>query len=157
MATCPACREYFAASAALDERLRAAAPRLAQALPQGFEQRMERALAPHTRKPAAASDSGSPWVFWSFLGSIAAAAVVAFVLFRPVDVPSSGPGIAENPPLLAPVAGMRPTSSDVLLGLAGANPLQREIDHVYADAQSALRFLALNFLPASATTEAPSS
>ena len=157
VAACPDCQKFFAASATLDARLRTAAPRRAQALPQGFEQRMERALAPLMREPAAAAESGSRWIFWSFLGSVAAAAAVAFVLLRPADVPTSGPGELAGLQTEAPVPGARPISGEALLGLAQVDPLQREIDHVYADAQSALRFLALNFLPESATSDAPSS
>lgn len=155
-ATCPACQKFFAASDALDARLRAAAPRRAQALPAGFEQRMERALAPVTRESAAA-EPGSPWVLWSFLGSVVAAAAVAFVLLRPPAIPHSGVGELANQQAESPTLDLRPLSGGALLELAQENPLQREIDDVYADARDALRFLALNFLPASEPTEAPSS
>jgi hypothetical protein len=168
VAACPACQKFFAASAALDVRLRTAAPGRAAALPVGFEQRMERALAPLTREPAAAEESGSPWVLWSFLGSVAAAAVVVFVLMRPVaPVPSDGPAIAElgddpaailNESVQVAQAlnnrfwnSMAPTATTFVR----ENSLQQEIGAVYSDAQSALQFLALNFLPASAMADLP--
>jgi hypothetical protein len=163
VAACPACQRFFAASSALDARLRAAAPRQAQALPAGFEQRLERALAPLTREATTAAEAdsgvGSRWVLWSFFGSAAtvAAALAVFVLMRPVDAPPVGPEFAIDRPAETPALEISPASGGVLLGLAQENPLQREIDHVYADAQDALRFLALNFIPGSETADAPSS
>jgi hypothetical protein len=157
---CPACQEYFAASSTLDARLRAAAPRHAQPLPAGFEQRLEHALARANRAPTM-PESGSRWVVWSLAGSLAAAAVLTFVLLRPTEVrPALGETPVANsseqvpPPTLVASA---PSSGAVLLETIDANPLEREIDHVYSDARAALQFLALNFLPASVTTAAPSS
>jgi hypothetical protein len=140
-------------------RLRTAAPRQSQALPAGFEQRMERALAPLTRPSAARErESGSRWVLWSFFGSLAAATALAFVLLQPAEVVTPPErSVVINQSSDAPSLEIDPASGGALLALAQQNPLQRELDHVYADARDALRFLARNFLPASESTDAPSS
>jgi hypothetical protein len=156
---CPACQAFFAASSALDERLRAAAPRHMQSLPAGFDQRLEHALARATRA-SASSESNSRWVLWSLFGSLAAAAALVFVLLRPAANSPEGLEIAVTPDRPENrVALGGPSSGEVILETMAVNPLQQEIDHVYSDARSALQFLALNFLPASSATasDVPSS
>jgi hypothetical protein len=169
IATCPCCRAYFSATTDLESRLRRAAPRESRPLPEGFERRLDRAIADAIREQRPTTSAGGSrlgLVLWGSLAGAAAAVAMAFLLLRSPDGgPSEGPPIAEIDPARAldeSVAVARtlnnrfwndvaPTAST----LVQENPLQQEIGAVYSEAQSALQFLAMNFLPASATRTTP--
>jgi hypothetical protein len=166
LAACPSCRAYFAAATDLDTRLRRAAPQRTQALPEGFEQRMDRAIATVTREQRASRSPGSHFVLWSALAGATAVAAVAFMLVRTAEVPpASNEGqFVENPEAVLEdsVAVARNLNDRFWNDVAPTattfvreNPLQQELGAVYSDARSALQFLALNFLPDSAQPDAP--
>ncbi len=163
VAACPSCREHFAAVSNLESRLRRADPRPAHALPEGFDQRMSRAINAVMREARAAEPSRSrPVLWWSGLGAAVAALAVAFFLIQPAGHPKSpGETAANSDPTAEPKAlvddsvalaqslnhrfwnDVAPTATT----LVRDNPLQQEVGAVYSDAQSALQFLAMNFLP----------
>lgn len=164
VASCACCREFFSASAELENRLRRTAPQQLRNLPQGFEQRMDRVIADVVREQRVTQSSGSRLVLWGGMAGAAATIALAFVLLRPATIT---PTIAERDPDPAAILDesvqvarelndrfwndVAPSANS----LVQANPLQQEIGAVYADAQSALQFLALNFLPKSSTTSTP--
>ena len=155
--TCADCRAYFAATDALDLALRRSAPARAAATPEpstGFEQRLLNAVrAPAAPKPSHASHLG-----WA--AATALTAVVAVALFRPSGGSASKPTEAEVAMLTAAVSNASRGLVEKVIPTTGAlvadNPLQREFGAIYADARSAVGFLAMNFLPVQpATTAVP--
>jgi hypothetical protein len=130
--------------------------------PEGFDERLIRAvrLSQEEEEPAAPVRSRGPLLAWA--GAAAALAAVAVVFFRPA--PSEDVATAKEPvPNLGQVLVAAENLSDGLwntlkpsaLDLSSAKPLQQEIESVYSDARSALDFLALNFLPSVNTMGAP--
>jgi hypothetical protein len=154
--TCPDCQDYFAAADALEHALKRDARRADAVFPAGLDERIIRAVnqSAHARQPQRSRRGAPIWM----LAGVAACAAVAVVVFRSTSVPGgSGPSAgpidlsaivsADSPPArlwnsLQPAAGE----------LLSDTSLETEVDSVYADARSAIRFLSLNFLP-----EVPSS
>ena len=150
-AHCAACQEFFAQSRALDQRLQRDARSRERTIPAGLEQRIFLAIpiVRSVRRPPPVRTS------WFVLAGAGAAATVALAVLALRAPPGASAPIAHNPTSVAPqVAVVAPETMQVWeASIAGKNPLQREINSVYSDARSALRFLALNFLPADAVPE----
>lgn len=166
VAGCPECRAHFAAESELEARLRRAAPHHLQPLPDGFEHRMERALAAAAREDRAPARPATPWLaLGSAFAGVAAVIVLAVFLMRPADRPASSDAVAdaaadpkavlEESMQVAQALNDRfwndvaPTATSFVR----ENPLQQEMSAVYSDARSALQFLARNFLPDNAGNE----
>lgn len=156
LARCEDCRAYFVAEAKLEGSLRRAARQSATDVPAGLEDRILNSIsypAPPVRRPAAARR-----LSWTIsLAGAAAAVLVALILFR---APHEGPQMVEheNVPPVVPEQTMEKLDAwrQRIASLNPTNPLELEIDAVRADTRSALRFLALNFLPGEPEILAPS-
>jgi hypothetical protein len=160
VASCPACQEYFAANAELDQQLTMQARHRPEAVPAGLDDRIFQALQPTLRQNRRRRAPRT----WLAVGLAGVTAVVALVMVqsRPA-APAAGPAVASVEQPLAPENSATPEPvlvdqwSDRLWGALAAdasetapeNPLRRELAAVQADTRSALRFLARNFLPES--------
>ncbi|MFT3828471.1 MAG: hypothetical protein QM691_02075 [Opitutaceae bacterium] len=153
-AACPACRAYFQAVGALDNRLRREAlPRVATPS-DGLEQRLSAAVRRAASPAAPRSRRVVP--LWSLgLASVAAAFALLFV-FRPHDPADEtiGNRPAADAEAVVTVArswgrNLRDTLAPQVARLSEPDPLGRELGRVSTDARSALSFLAANFLPTS--------
>ncbi|MFT3784480.1 MAG: hypothetical protein QM790_20910 [Nibricoccus sp.] len=161
VAHCADCQAYFAASHALVNRLKATAPARLQAVPDDLARRI--ALAVREATPQPKSRRRHSYNMW--LATAGALAVFAFA-FHLVRQPGIQPTTNRVEPratdlaqlnlgqLVAGVDSLRTrlveTVEPSAERLASNNPLTQELASVKADAQSALSFLALNFLPAEA-------
>ena len=151
--SCADCRTYFASAGALDASLRRDAGVWAQTTPApsvGFERRILGAVMQSTAPATAAR----PRVWrgaWAATGAVAA--IVALAVFGPASGPTRATNEANAAMLTGAVQAVSRGLVEKVIPSTGAlvadNPLQREFDAIYADARSALGFLALNFLPAS--------
>jgi hypothetical protein len=163
MCNCEACREFFAEDRSFEESLRRDAVRVKTEPEVGFEQRILRAVMetrPAPRRKVART-------FGFSLAALAAGVAIAFiVLHQPAatnveksEIVDAGKSGKESGGLTTPAAGENWWAAidarRTALELAERNPLQQEIDSVYQDAQAALGFLALNFLPSSEGGAAP--
>jgi hypothetical protein len=149
---CADCRAYFAAAEALDLTLRRRAPAWSEATTPapstGFEQRLLNAVrtpAPAAPRPARASHLG-----WAAATALTAMVAVAF--FRPPGASPTRVTEAEVALLTQAVNTASRGLVEKVIPTTGAlvanNPMQREFGALYADARSAVSFLAMNFLPA---------
>jgi hypothetical protein len=160
LATCACCREHFAANHALENRLRSAAATRTADVPSGFETRLSRAVQVAIRETPAES-SGPSFGFWAFLGSVGVGAAVIAVIFLNAPQPEAPQGpiqlVEEQTESPAPARSLASNlpSSDALVRTIAQDPLQEEIELVYADARAALQFLARNFLPEDTATAQP--
>lgn len=164
--TCVSCQSYFAATQSLETALRRAAATTVLPTPSPeFERQIlhavRAAVTQSTRETHAAS---TRWrIFSGGLAATASLAVIVFLAnFKPqVDTAKgSSPSAAEGAAVI--VSAVQTLSNglvDSVIPSAGElvaeNPLQQELGSVYSDVQSALDFLALNFLPASTTKPTP--
>ncbi|HTO04056.1 MAG TPA: hypothetical protein VL069_10160 [Opitutus sp.] len=146
-ATCADCWDYFAAADQLEANLRRQATATAP-VPATLERRILNAVQHSPR-----AERRRPWQASWALGGLAAAAIAAVIVFRIQRTPpaDAAPPVASIDDVLI-VAQELPkqwfaTLQPGAVRLLEANPLQEEIASVSADAQSALNFLALNFLP----------
>ena len=150
VATCGDCQRFYGDCRELESSLTRVALTSAQRVPTGLERRIVDAIRVSAR-PA-------PRRFPS-LGLISLGGALAAVAFAVFLVPKApGPG---NPEALAPaeIVAMAQSAANRVLSplkpvtdtLEQQDPLQNQVASVYSDAQSAVRFLALNFLPSSAT------
>lgn len=144
VATCTCCRQFFGRSEALEAGLRREAVRERADAAPDLEGRIVAAVhrvaqsQPRSRREA-------PLAVLSFVGAAASVALAVFLVQRspaPMDGPAAT-GELANAPAGALWSGLPPAADAIL----NAEPLQREADAVYADARSAVGFLALNFLP----------
>lgn len=165
-ATCATCRSYFAATQALETALRRDAATTALPTPsRNFEPQILQAVrvaAAHPTREAQVSSTR-----WRTLGSgLAAAASLALIVFlvsfKPRVDPAVGPAPSAAEGAAVIVSAVQTLSTglvDSVIPSAGElvaeNPLQQELGSVYSDVQSALDFLALNFLPTSTTQPPP--
>ena len=156
--TCAACKEFFSADQALEAALKKTAPRNAIS-PDGLDQRIIHALRQSQPEPRRASFRP---VLLSLAGAAACVAIAAVMVSqKPTSTQNTAAG--SPPPDVVEVMAVAESLTDrfwnVLkpsaAALAETNPLQTEIDSVYSDAESALAFLALNFLPSRTDGEAP--
>jgi hypothetical protein len=158
-ASCPECRRYFAACDALESDLRRAAPSQQMEAPTGLEHGIMRAIAAESRPVAAPRISVG-----RFALAAAAAALAMFATFARwwPEHPPRGTGTDSSRDIAGIAAAAEAFSDEWLnskLPAASAvaldNPLRQELDGLQADARSALDFLALNFLPSTAASVAP--
>lgn len=153
--TCPACREYFANTATFDKALRQDAARVAFVSTDNLEDRIMREVrnsAPQQRHTARRPVAG-----YAMLGSLAAIAAVVFMSFRTNSGGDAQPSVANGAEISAEAAQLADAVRQLPEGIRSLeqpaarltqnNPLQREVQNVYADAQSALAFLKMNFMP----------
>lgn len=156
MSGCDACREFFAEDAAFAQMLRRDAVRVKTEPEAGFDQRILRAVM--ETRPARRGKIVGRAVGFSLAVMAAGVAIAFVVLHQPGAMKGEKLGIAgaeksgkESGGIVALVARESWwTTIDArrtAIELAEKNPLQQEIDSVYRDAQAALGFLALNFLP----------
>jgi len=150
VASCADCQRFFAAATGLEAALRRDA-RQNPFAPAGLDERILREIdrsaqpvRPRHVRPAMLAIAGA-----------AAAAAVAFGLWQktnssvPEENGAAGHGavvVRDEPTTSQPWTALKP-SVDALMR---QDPLRTEVDSVYADARSAVHFLALNFLPAPA-------
>jgi hypothetical protein len=156
VARCAACQAYYQAAERLEGALRreafASRPAISSA-PDALERSILRAVRESTVAPAPRRSWQGAWA----VGAAAAVAVVAAVwMQRPAapadsfaDIPPPSP--AEAAAFLNAVENLSARLTQRVIPSAGAmvanNPMRQELGSVYADARSALDFLALNFLP----------
>jgi len=147
---CESCRQFFNRSEELDSLLKRDALRTGQSVSPGLDRRIMQAVRRSSR-PEPTVAAPRRYVF-PLVGAVAGLILVAFFLARQPPG-SSGPD-GQRP---TGVAGVSPNEFDAARlwrsiappaeVLLEKNPLQEEMDLVYSDARSAVRFLALNFLP----------
>lgn len=165
-ATCASCRKYFAALQGLDALLHRDETTSGLPTPsRDFEQEILRAVRhaadDRVRVAPAASSRG-----WMLGGGLTAAAALALAVFlvsfksRVDPALSPAPSAADGAAVIASAVQTLSTGLvDSVIPSAGElvadNPLQQELGFVYSDVQSALDFLALNFLPTSTPQPPP--
>lgn len=147
IAACADCQRYFAASNQLTSTLRRDANAARRAVPVGLDRRVLQAIATQSRPPARERHLGR---LAFALAGVTAAVVLALVPLRPGKSRTDG-NLAVDPSVVAPqlnaALAALPTLNVSMAAVMQKEPLQQEVDSVYADARSAVRFLALNFLP----------
>ncbi|MBL9187966.1 MAG: hypothetical protein JNK23_10840 [Opitutaceae bacterium] len=157
--TCTDCQAYFAAAETLERTLRRDAPAWSAATTPapstGFEQRLLHAVRP----PAAPKRSRVAHLGW--MAATALTAAIAVALFRPAGSPADKATAADAALLAEAVSQVSRGLVERMIPTTGAlvadNPLQREFGAIRSDARSALRFLAMNFLPAPAADADPAA
>ena len=145
---CEDCQAYFAANHDLDRALQAAAAARSREAPANLEQGIMRAVGASARssRPAAIP------IWLLAAGAATGMALAIFLLPRPAMAPKPA-SVATIPavnPAVAIVAVQQRLWGSLMDGsdaLVEANPVQDEVDGVYADTKSALHFLAMNFTP----------
>lgn len=155
VAECPDCQHFFAACDELDLALTRDAAHLSKDVPAGLERRIAVAVARSTPARPEPARSGLP--LFALVGAAACAAVAVFV-FQTKEEPAESETPTTN--IVAVIDSTRealathPLRTKVLDTLDSAtselmqdDPLTTEAKAIQADARSALRFLALNFLP----------
>ena len=164
-ATCPECREYFHSLEVLDHRLRRGACEAQPVMSTGFERRILSAVRASTREAAAVEP---PRLWLPVAAGAVAVAVVAVALIssnRTVRPGAGGSALEVTRADAAVLVGAVQTFSDRFVGsvlpstgeFVANNPLQQEAESLYADARSAVGFLAMNFLPARRENPRPPS
>lgn len=158
-ATCADCQKFFAVQAQLESELRFAAGEMGDRPEDDFEERILRGV--RKVRPAARPTVrfGHPLIP---LAGVVAGVVFAIILLGRIPPKPTGTGqpLVAGPGVIAPAA---PENSwtwnmpDSLRVAVKGNPLQNELESVYSDAQSALNFLALNFLPTAAPDGSPTA
>ncbi len=166
VAGCADCQEYFAAGRSLETSLRRDAARLASEPDAGFEQRLLHAVRRAEAAPARATMQRGNGL-WIAGGAMAAIACGVFVMQqrgpggRSTTEVASAVTSQDAAMVVEVVQSLSNRLVDSVIPSAGAlvadNPLQRELDSLQTDARSALRFLAMNFLPAVPDTVQPKS
>jgi hypothetical protein len=147
-ATCADCREYFSTVAQLENNLRGEATRLKAPVPGNLNARIFQAVEQSQPEERPRRRQLS----WGLTG-LAAAALAAVLVFRvQMREPATLPATTASVEDVLVVANSFPkqwltTLPPEATKILADNPLQTEIASVGSDAQSALRFLALNFLP----------
>ncbi len=153
IAKCPDCQRYFAAADQLTSALRRDAVAERHAAPAGFDLRVLQAIH-HEAAPRRRERHVGRLAF--AVAGVAAAVVLALVPLRQPPRQTASV-VAVNSAALAPQldAAMNalPALDASVASVLKKEPLQQEVQSVYADARSAVRFLALNFLPDGATTQ----
>jgi hypothetical protein len=156
-ASCADCRRYFAQVDDLESALRRDAGRVRAETPIGLESRILQAISAEAAAPRRRVESSNRGPVLALLGgALAAVAVGIFVLRDRTQSETVAPAGPDNPSAEAQVAmGVLKEFSQQVIDdvvsptrtLVADNGLRQEIGSVYADARSALGFLALNFLP----------
>ncbi|RKX35072.1 MAG: hypothetical protein DRP71_04880 [Verrucomicrobia bacterium] len=153
---CGSCRRYYGQQREVAEMLQRPVDEKIE-LPAGLNESIMRAIREESEPRAIRRDRRrrfSPWLAPAALASVALAAALVILLqdTRPdsSQVAESDPGSPE-----AGVTSVGSAPSDYIRtwSVAINQPLDNELDNVVADARSAVRFLAINFLPDDRTTE----
>jgi hypothetical protein len=169
VASCVACQEYFRANAALDRALRTEAEESLRVTPApsgNLEWQIMQAVRTAGRTPTPRRTRSSEWRgLWTMGGFTAAVAVVAALVTlnrhphsatAREDLANVTPTAADAQVIVQAVESLSNRFVDSVIPSAGElvaeNPLQQELGSVYSDVRSALDFLALNFLPTSASS-----
>lgn len=152
-ARCVACQEYFAAVASLEEALRRDALRSTPLPSIGFEQRILSTVRTSGRELEVAAPRRTAWLpAWTGFAALVAVALVLAWSNRPPRPPVDLRSTAADAALVVDtvenlssqlVDSVIPTTAQFV----ARNPLQQEASSLYADARSAIGFLAMNFLP----------
>lgn len=152
--TCEACRAYFLASHQLDTVLRENSFSVQVEMPSNLEHRVMRAV--HSYAPLTPASRQPSRVFsYALAGSAAALAVVTIAYFYSGAHSHPSPASEYAADVAQVVASVRAFPANLTQKIQAPaqrlneNPLQREVQNVYSDAESALNFLAVNFLPGS--------
>lgn len=159
---CPVCQQHFAAVAAFDGALRRDVARATtKDFPAGLERRVILAVAESRVATPAPSRNGFGWLAATGIAAAVAAVALVLSLRHAPDAPGSVVVQATTPAVTTPLKAIEPaptwgTVVSTASTLAPENPLESELQYVYSDARTALRFLALNFLPAGAAESIPS-
>ena len=162
-AACPDCQEYFRAAHALDAALRSEAMRAQPVMSTGFERRILNAVR---ASEVAADDLPARRGFRQLLplasGALAVAAIAAIMLWA--NLASTRREIVSANDAQLVVRAVQSMSTQLVGSVLPStgefvanNPLQQEVDSLYADARSALGFLAMNFVPGRTEKARPSS
>ncbi|MEY2878745.1 MAG: hypothetical protein RLZZ15_1125, partial [Verrucomicrobiota bacterium] len=148
---CADCREFFAATDALDLALTRDAAREWQTPPADLEHQILRAV----QRAAASREPRASHLAFSALAGAVACLVLAMLALQ--DRSGPGPtGIArDSAHTVAATTAPAPTDPRELWttfkpsagAVLAAEPLQREVDAMKSDARRAVLFLARNFLP----------
>jgi hypothetical protein len=156
IAACEDCRSHFEAVDEFENELRGSASRHSPVVPECLERRINHAVSDALRgpRPRTAWSSFAPWGIAVLSGAAAIALVAVFVSQSPGPAPSS-PTFGSSPLVVAPnpegnppvTAGTDTSIISTITEQLIEQPYDREIEAVKADTRSALRFLALNFLP----------
>ena len=159
---CAYCQDHYRAAAGLDAALRHEARATRVAPSAGLELQIMAAVQRETRAPRRVE---RPAYFrFAVMGGVAAIAAVG--LWRYAAEPHGSTPIAKSPTEVDPdVASLAATVrsfpatlqaklAQPAMNFAEQNSLRSEVDNLYADTQSALRFLATNFLPADTSAHA---
>jgi hypothetical protein len=153
VATCEDCQKFYAANDELESALRESARETDRSTRDGLEERILRGVRGGRIEPRRTVRFGHPLIP---LATVAAGVVLAiFLLGRmpPKHNEVSRPLVAKRE-VIAPATPGNSWTWSVPAPLRFAvdgNPLQNELDSVYSDAESALNFLALNFLPSASS------
>jgi hypothetical protein len=139
VATCEECQMHFAACDDFDLALKRDALAAALTPSATLEQDILRAV--RQAAPPARRSAGRAMALALAGGFACAIAAVVFFQWPGADSLPSGPQITG----VSPVPPVPPTMASLL----ESDPLQSEVDAVISDAQSAVQFLARNFLPSS--------
>lgn len=177
-AGCVECQRYFARTATLESALRSSAAERTATAPDDLHRRIMQAVA--DARPTASARRRVPTpVFVGLSAAVALAAIIAMIQTRETMLPrrtlrppvvvaprdaktapsataaAPAPNAETSPFAPTPPAGeMEPLDRFAPVASALAqDPLQSEVDSVYADARYAVHFLALNFLPAGALAD----
>ncbi len=152
VASCACCREYFARSTTLEATLRSGSVALCEAPAAGLDRRIISAVH-RSARPARRAGARFPGGVMAWGGAVAVVALAAVLVQRqspsnhgmtlPLAVAPTAESYAENADADTVWSRLQPDAKALLEG----EPLQREVDAFFADARSALGFLALNFLP----------
>lgn len=157
--SCDACRAYFGACDALENALRRDAVLEMQAALVGFERRVMEAID-RAESPRRERRSWTPVISLATAAACVALAITFYPKPEPAPATPTSADVSET--IAAAFAfvqtapanawgSFKPKAEQVFT----QNPLQEEAELVYADAQRAVRFLAMNFLPTVPEMDAP--
>lgn len=163
VSSCADCQRFFAATRVLETSLRRDAAKLSieADTDHGFEQRILHAVR-RSAAPVRTRHRGGLGI----TGAALAAVAIGLVIFQgrrasEMNAVSASLARADAALLVDAVQTLSHRLVDSVIPSAGAlvadNPMQRELDSIYADARSALGFLALNFMPAAGQRAEPRS
>ncbi len=153
---CPSCRRYYEQQREVAELLQRPVDEKIE-FPAGLNASIMRAIRQESQPQQTRSGrirNLSPWLAPVALASFALVAALILLLRNPTpDRPFIAAGASDSPELA--VASSDPAPSDYLRSWSAAidQPLDHELESVVADARTAVRFLAINFLPEDRTTE----
>lgn len=161
--SCADCRRYFARVDDLESALRRDAVRTRTETPIGLESRILQALAAETAAPRRGAEPRARLPLLAVVGGALAALAVGVFVLRDGGAPKPGTNViggnntgnnAESVESRIALDLLRVVSAQLrdevvapTQTLIVDNALKQELGSVYADARSALGFLALNFLP----------